>query len=54
MEFFLFCICVSFRSIPRHCKYRDPEYEAYIDHLLNYLKVFFQKINPLSNNLKVF
>lgn len=42
-------ICLSdFKSVPRHCKYRNESYDNYLRVLLNYLQEFYAKIRPLS------
>lgn len=44
----------KFNDIPRHCKYAVPEYEKYLDNLLNYLYDFFQRQNALSDSRKIY
>eukprot|EP01066_Platyproteum_vivax_P014468 Platyproteum_vivax@DN6476_c0_g1_i1.p1 len=42
-----------FHLINRFCKYADAPYEHYIETLLEYLKIFFERQNPLANHAKV-
>eukprot|EP01071_Lankesteria_metandrocarpae_P006224 Lankesteria_metandrocarpae@DN4284_c0_g1_i1.p2 len=40
-------------EIPRHCKYRDVEYEEYVRSLEEYVEGFFFRINPLIEARKI-
>uniref|UniRef100_A0A0G4F3S2 Matrin-type domain-containing protein n=1 Tax=Chromera velia CCMP2878 TaxID=1169474 RepID=A0A0G4F3S2_9ALVE len=41
-----------FHEVPRHCKYRDGDYEAYVRALGEYLQGFFQRLFPLADGRK--
>ncbi|CEM09068.1 unnamed protein product [Vitrella brassicaformis CCMP3155] len=42
-----------FHEIPRHCKYRDAQYEQYLRELIGYLRTFFEKQNPIVDMQKI-
>eukprot|EP01054_Gregarina_sp_Poly1_P002678 Gregarina_sp_Poly_1__2677@NODE_1733_length_3444_cov_209_769026_g1134_i0_p1_GENE_NODE_1733_length_3444_cov_209_769026_g1134_i0NODE_1733_length_3444_cov_209_769026_g1134_i0_p1_ORF_typecomplete_len586_score92_90DUF3449/PF11931_8/9_7e02DUF3449/PF11931_8/5_9e03DUF3449/PF11931_8/6_4e74SF3A3/PF16837_5/2_2e15SF3A3/PF16837_5/7_6e03SF3a60_bindingd/PF12108_8/0_098SF3a60_bindingd/PF12108_8/3_9e03SF3a60_bindingd/PF12108_8/2e03Carbpep_Y_N/PF05388_11/0_34Carbpep_Y_N/PF05388_11/9_9e03DUF629/PF04780_12/44DUF629/ len=44
---FLRTYVTEFKLIPRHCKYRDPDYYKYLTELLAYLKAFHNRLHPL-------